>query len=154
MNKALLVGRLTRDPELRYVGSNTPVTSFSIAINRPFTNRNGDREADFINIVVWQRQAESVKNYLSKGSLVSVEGRIQSRTYDAKDGTKRYVTEIVADNIQFLESKEKTQNRGQQNNDHNYTENKKPEPETTNVSEDPFENFGSGIEISDDDLPF
>jgi single-strand DNA-binding protein len=153
MNKALLVGRLTRDPELRYTGNNTPVASFSIAVNRTYTNKNGERDADFINIVVWQRQAESVNKYLSKGSLVSVEGRIQSRSYDAKDGSKRYVTEVNADNVQFLESKEKTQARGQQNNDYNYESNK-PEPKTTNVSEDPFESFGSNIEISDDDLPF
>jgi len=107
MNKVFLIGRLTRDPELRYTSSNIPTASFSIAVNRNFTNQNGEREADFINIVVWRKQAENIKNYLSKGSQVAIDGRIQTRTYDAQDGSKRYVTEVVADNVQFLDSKKK-----------------------------------------------
>ncbi|MFA7689085.1 MAG: single-stranded DNA-binding protein, partial [Bacilli bacterium] len=116
MNKACLVGRLTRDPELRYTGSNIPVATFTVAINRTYTNQSGEREADFINIVVWRKQAENVKNYLNQGSLVSVEGRIQTRSYDAQDGSKRYVTEVVADSVQFLETKAQSQNRGKANN--------------------------------------
>ena len=151
MNKAILIGRLTRDPELRHTGNNIPVASFSIAINRPFTNQSGERDVDYINIVVWRKQAENVSNYLSQGSLVAVEGRIQTRSYDAQDGTKRYVTEVIADNVQFLESKQQAQARNKANNDYDF---KEAEPETTNVENDPFADFGSDIEISDDELPF
>jgi single-strand DNA-binding protein len=151
MNKAILIGRLTRDPELRHTGNNIPVASFSIAINRPFTNQSGERDVDYINIVVWRKQAENVSNYLSQGSLVAVEGRIQTRSYDAQDGTKRYVTEVIADNVQFLESKQQSQARNKANNDYDF---KEAEPETTNVENDPFADFGSDIEISDDELPF
>ena len=93
MNRVSLIGRLTRDPELRYTPSNVATCSFTIAINRTFTNQDGQREADFIPIVVWRKQAENVKNYTKKGDLVAVEGRIQTRSYTANDNTKRYVTE-------------------------------------------------------------
>jgi single-strand DNA-binding protein len=152
MNKALLIGRLTRDPELRYTGSNIPVATFTLAISRPFTGQNGEKETDFINIVVWRKQAENVKNYIGQGSLVAVEGRIQSRNYDAGDGTKKYITEVVADNVQFLESKEQSKNRGQSNNNYNFNDN--AAQTTTSVASDPFADFGSSVEISDDDLPF
>ena len=89
MNKAFLIGRLTRDPELRYSSSNAPIVNFSIAIDRQYTNANGQRETDFINIVAFQKQAENIKKYVTKGSLVAVDGRIQTRNYDAQDGTKR-----------------------------------------------------------------
>jgi single-strand DNA-binding protein len=151
MNRACLVGRLTRDPELRYTGSNIPVATFTIAINRTYTNQSGEREADFINIVVWRKQAENVKNFLSQGSLVSIEGRIQTRSYDAQDGAKRYVTEVVADSVQFLETKAQAQSRSKDNNNFDF---KDEEPKTTSIEEDPFADFGSSIEISDDDLPF
>ena len=104
MNKVFLIGRLTRDPELRYTGNNTPVATFSIAVNRNFTNQSGEREADFINIIVWRKQAENIKNYVKKGSQVAIDGRIQTRNYE-QDGVKRYVTEVVADNVQFLDTK-------------------------------------------------
>ena len=110
MNKVFLIGRLTRDPELRYTGSNTAVATFSLAVNRNFTNANGEREADFINIVVWRKQAENVKNYLSQGSQVAIDGRIQTRSYDDQNGQKRYVTEVVADNVEFLGSKGSSNN--------------------------------------------
>jgi len=112
MNKVFLIGRLTRDPELRYTGSNIAVATFSIAVNRPFANQAGEREADFINIVVWRRQAENIKNYLTQGSQVAIDGRIQTRSYDGEDGKKRYVTEVVADNVQFLDSKNRSENGG------------------------------------------
>ncbi len=107
MNKVILIGRLTRNPELRYTGSNTPVATFSLAVNRPFTNQNGEREADFINCVVWRKLAETVKNYLSQGSQVAVEGRIQTRKYQNDKGENKYITEILAENVEFLESKSK-----------------------------------------------
>ena len=159
MNKAILIGRLTRDPELRYTSSNVPTATFSIAVDRPFTNQSGEREADFINIVVWRKQAENCKNYLSKGSQVAIDGRIQTRNYDDKDGKKVYVTEVVADNVQFLGGKGSNNNGGSQTS---FNDNATPydfaqdaEPQTTtDVSSDPFADFGSSIEISDDELPF
>ena len=99
MNRVMLIGRLTAKPELRYTASNVPFTRFSLAVNRTFSNGNGERETDFLNIIVWRKQAENVCNYLNKGSLVSVEGRIQTGSYDDKDGNKRYTTDIVADRV-------------------------------------------------------
>ena len=156
MNKVILIGRLTRDPELRYTSSNVATCTFSLAVDRTFTNQNGEREADFINIVVWRKQAENCKNYLTKGSQVAIDGRIQTRNYDDKDGKKVYVTEVVADNVQFLGAK--GANGGSMASSDNQTPydfsddmNQTP---TTDVSNDPFADFGSSIEISDDELPF
>ena len=160
MNKVVLIGRLTRDPELRYTGSNTPVATFSLAVNRNFRNQNGEREADFINIVVWRKQAENCKNFLTQGSQVAVEGRIQTRTYDDQNGQKRYITEVVADNVEFLGSKASSNNS---NNTSSSSKNAEPtpydfgdmpEPKGTDVDSNPFADFGSSIEISDDELPF
>ena len=136
MNKVFLIGRLTRDPELRYTESNVPVATFSIAVNRNFTNQAGEREADFINIIAWKKQAENVKNYIKKGSQVAIDGRIQTRSYE-RDGQKHYVTEVVAESIQFLESKQ----------------------ETTANQEDPFSEMGKKVEedyfrVDENDLPF
>ena len=152
MNKVILIGRLTRDPELRYANNNTPVTNITVAVARPFQNQNGEREADFINVIIWRKQAENVKKYLTKGSQVAVEGRIQTRNYDDKDGKKVYVTEVVADNVQFLESKAQSQSRDQDVNPYDF--NKDESIPTTNIESDPFADFGSNIEISDNDLPF
>ena len=106
INKVILVGRLTKDPEIRYTAQNVPVVSFTIAVSRPFVNQtSGEREADFIPVVLWRKQAENVKRFLTKGALAGVEGRIQTRTYEGVDGQKRYVTEVLADNVYFLESK-------------------------------------------------
>ena len=157
MNKVFLIGRLTRDPELRYTGSNTAVATFSIAINRNFTNSQGEREADFINIVVWRKQAENVKNYLQQGSQVAIDGRIQSRSYEDKEGQKRYVTEVVADNVEFLGSKNSANNSNTKENNNEptpYDFGDKDEPKGTDVESNPFADFGSSIEISDDELPF
>lgn len=155
MNKVFLIGRLTRDPELRYTGSNVPVASFSLAVNRNFTNQSGEREADFINIVVWRKQAENVKNYLSQGSQVAIDGRIQTRSYDDKDGNKRYVTEVIADNVEFLGSKASNNNSSSDNQGPTpYDFDKAPNTKGTDVDNNPFADFGSSIEISDDELPF
>ena len=157
MNKAILIGRLTRDPELRTTPTGRNVCQFSVAVNRTFTNANGEREADFINCVVWDKQAENLVKYQKKGNQIAVEGRIQTRNYDDKDGKKVYVTEILASNISFLDSKG-TGATG------NTSFNNLPEPpmvdtssnnmETVSVEKDPFEAFGDSIEISDNDLPF
>ena len=160
MNKVFLIGRLTRDPELRYTGNNTAVASFSLAVNRNFTNQQGEREADFINIVVWRKQAENVKNYLTQGSQVAIDGRIQTRNYEDNNGQKRYVTEVVADNVEFLGSKNSSGNNNF-NNDKSSPEEVTPydfgeekETKTTDVDTNPFADFGESIEISDDELPF
>lgn len=102
MNRAFLVGNLTRDPELRKTQTDVSVCTFSIACNRRFANANGQREADFLNIVVWRAQADNCYQYLRKGSRVAVAGSIQTRSYEAQDGSRRYVTEIVADEVEFL----------------------------------------------------
>lgn len=116
MNKVVLIGRICNDIELRYTGNNTPVATFTIAVNRQFTNQEGEREADFINCVVWRKQAENLKNYMSKGSQIAVEGSIQTRSYDDANGNKRYITEIVANNIEFLESKKEQKEEKQEEN--------------------------------------
>ena len=160
MNKALLIGRLTKDPELRATSTGRNVCQFSIAVNRNFTNANGEREADFINCVVWDKQAENVAKYLAKGRQVAVEGRIQTRSYDNNEGKKVYVTEVIANNVEFLGSGSSTNNDVQQNNPFNNAAPYEPTPfeqmptESTSVSDDPFANFGEKIDISDNDLPF
>ena len=143
MNKAILIGRLTKDPELRTTPTGRNVCQFSVAVSRNFTNANGEREADFINCVVWDKQAENLVKYQKKGNQIAVEGRIQTRNYDDKDGKKVYVTEILASNISFLDSKGT-----------GATGNTSFNMETVSVEKDPFEAFGDSIEISDNDLPF
>ena len=162
MNKVFLIGRLTRDPELRYTGNNTAVATFSLAVNRAFSSQSGERETDFINIVVWRKQAENVKNYLSQGSQVAIDGRIQTRSYDDQNGNKRYITEVVADNVEFLGSKSANSNQSTTNNENTSTNESGPtpydfgtdQPSTTSVDNNPFADFGSNIEINDDELPF
>jgi single-strand DNA-binding protein len=105
LNRIILIGRLTRDPELRYVPSGQPVASFTLAVDRPFTNQAGERETDFIDIVAWRKLAEQVSQHLSKGRLVAVEGRLQIRSYETQDGQKRRVAEVVADGVRFLDRK-------------------------------------------------
>ena len=166
MNKVFLIGRLTRDPELRYTGNNTPVTSFTIAVNRTYTNQAGEREADFIPVVVWRRQAERVKNYLSQGSQVAVEGRIQVRNYDDQNGDRRYVTEVIADSVEFIGSKKDSQSSNYNNQPASIQGSQSAEPtpydfkdETssnngTDISSNPYADFGASIEIDDNELPF
>lgn len=135
MNRWIGVGRLTSKAELRYTASNIPFARFSLAINRP-KREDGTREADFINVVIWRKQAENVCNYLDKGSLVVVDGRLQSNTYEDKDGNKRYSMDVIADSVQFLESKKKEEpNLYNQKND--------------SIDEDPFADFGEQVTIDD-----
>ena len=167
MNKAILIGRLTRDPELRYTSSNRAVCQFSIAIDRPFTNQStGQRETDFINVVVWDKTAENVGKYMTKGRLIAVEGRIQTRNYDNNEGKKVYVTEVIASNVQFLESRNAATNGNGFNSMPEPPMEKSPydfggetpsasSSNTMNIEEnDPFAAFGEQEEISDNDLPF
>lgn len=144
MNKAFLIGRLTRDPELRYSSSNAAIANFSIAIDRQYTNGQGQRETDFINIVAFQKQAENIKKYVGKGSLVAVDGRIQTRNYEDKDGKRVYVTEVIVDSIDFLQSRK----------DESKQETTKTENTKQKLSDDVFSEFGSSIEITDNDIAF
>ncbi|MEC2074198.1 single-stranded DNA-binding protein [Alkalihalophilus marmarensis] len=150
LNRVILVGRLTKDPELRYTPSGVAVANFTLAVNRTFSNQNGERDADFINCVVWRKPAENVANYLKKGSLAGVDGRIQTRSYDDNEGKKQFVTEVVAESVQFLEP------RGNNNNN---TANPGPKREqsrgnqSNQFNDDPFSQYGSNDNPSDD-LPF
>lgn len=159
MNKVVLIGRLTRDPELRTTPSGVSAANFSLAVNRNFRNKEGGIDADFFNITAWRRQAENISKYCMKGSQVCVEGRLQTRNYEAQDGTRRYVTDIVADNVEFL-SRPNNASSGSQNNfqSNGYfadvpAGNDNP-VETTVTNEDPFKDFGSEVVLTDDDLPF
>lgn len=161
MNKVFLIGRLTRDPELRYTGTNIPVASFTVAVNRNFTGQNGERETDFIPVIVWRKQAENVKNYIGQGSQVAIDGRIQVRSYDDKDGTKRYVTEVVADNVQFLDTKASRERMSSPSPydmpTNSYMDNAPGvdmDIRTQDVQDDPFKDFGEEIKIEDSELPF
>ena len=152
MNRVCLVGRLTAKPELRYTGSNIPYTRFSLAVNRTFNNANGEREADFINIIVWRRQAENVANYLDKGSQVSIDGRIQTGSYTAQDGSKRYTTDVVADNIQFLDTRRQAEARVTQT-PYDFQEAPTSSPmNDVNIDDDPFSDFGDNVSIDDNFL--
>lgn len=149
MNRVMLIGRLTAKPELRYTGSNIPYARFSVAINRTFSNSQGQRETDFINVIIWRKQAENVCNFLDKGSLVSVEGRLQSNSYDDKDGNKRYSLDVVADNVQFLESKSQSQNRQNSNSSVTPYDYQDVPMNDVNVDNDPFADFGDSVSIDD-----
>ena len=148
INRVVLVGRLTKDPEFRTTPSGVSIANFTLAVNRTFTNAQGEREADFINVVVFRKQAENVNNYLFKGHLAGVDGRIQSRSYDNKEGQRVFVTEVVADSVQFMEPKSNGQannvSKGQQTGTNNQR----------SSNDNPFANANGPIDIQDDDLPF
>lgn len=151
INRVVLVGRLTKDVDLKYTPSGIAMARFTLAVNRTFSNQQGEREADFINCLVWRKQAENAANYLSKGSLAGVEGRIQTGSYEGQDGKRVYTTDVVADSVQFLEPKngQATQNNGPtgQPNDHQRSHSEYQQPET-----DSFTN--SEGPVDDSDLPF
>ncbi|MFJ7971301.1 single-stranded DNA-binding protein [Psychrobacillus sp. NPDC096389] len=161
INRVVLVGRLTKDPELRYTPSGVAMARFTLAVNRTFTNQQGEKEADFINCLVWRKQAENAANFLRKGSLAGIEGRIQTGSYEGQDGKRVYTTDVVADSVQFLDPK--NTDRGPQSgstgpNDHQISRSEYPQPQTqpnyTRVDDDPFANSSGPIEVQDDDLPF
>lgn len=137
MNKIILIGRMTKNAEVRYTQSNKAVAQFSLAVNRP-----GNKETDFINIIAWDKLGEIVQKYTHKGSLIAVEGRLQTRTYEDNNGNRKYITEVVANNINLLEPKNK-----QEQTENNYRQVDKS---------DPFEEMGKQVEqeINDNDLPF
>lgn len=159
MNRVVLVGRLTKDPDLRYTPAGVAVATFTLAVNRPFKNGQGEQEADFIQCVVWRKPAENVANFLKKGSLTGVDGRVQTRNYEGNDGKRVYVTEIVAESVQFLEPKQNAVEGSTPNNNQNeasYSNNNKNGSYRASSSQnsDSFANEGKPIDISDDDLPF
>ena len=160
MNKVFLIGRLSRDPELRHTGSGTAVCQINVAISRPVA-QGSEPQTDFINVVVWNKQAENVARYLSKGRQIAIEGRIQTRNYDGQDGRKVYVTEVVADNVEFIGSRNSSGNSNNMSSPASYNAGPSPydfggapEPKGQDVDSNPFADFGASIEISDDELPF
>lgn len=163
LNRAILTGRLTRDPELRYTTSGTAVVQATIAVDRQFKNQQGEREADFINLVIWRKAAENFANFTHKGSLVGIDGRIQTRTYENKQGQRVYVTEINVDSFSLLEPRQ--ENNQQPNN--NYSSQAPNNNATSNSSRqnqnvqsnygnqnNDFDNGGQSIDLADDELPF
>lgn len=181
MNRVVLVGRLTRDPDLRYTPSGVAVANFNMAVNRPFKNQQGEQDADFVNCVVWRRPAENLANYMKKGNLIGVDGRIQTRNYEGTDGKTVYVTEVVADSVQFLESKGTGQSRPEGQSFQQKPQQQQPQNQgggggfpqqdgpgasssdnqpnrfpnqNQDNNDDPFKSSGEPIDISDDDLPF
>lgn len=190
LNRTVLTGRLTRDPELRYTTSGTAVASFRLAVDRQFRNQQtGERDADFINCVIWRKSAENFCNFTHKGSLVGVDGRLQSRSYENQQGQRVYVTEVVVDNFALLDSRRNNggqpgdqfggnqaapgqgqqsyQNGGNQNGYQNNNQSAQNAPQNGNNpqkpagpssngnnNDDPFQDNGKPVDISDDDLPF
>ena len=142
MNQTCLIGRLTKDVELKYTPANVANVSFTLAVNRTFKNANGEREADFINCVIWRQAAENFANWVKKGALIGITGRIQTRNYENQQGQRVYVTEVVAENFQMLESR--SQQQGQQQGQATQQQAKQP---------DPFAG-GTPTSLNDDDLPF
>lgn len=160
INNVVLVGRLTKEPDLRYTSNGTAAASFTLAVNRSFKNANGDREADFINCVIWRKSAETLANYAHKGTLLGITGRIQTRNYENQQGQRVYVTEVIADSFQLLESKSNNSSQNtstgsyKNNQANNYTPNNQNAAQT-NLGVNPINDFGATtIDINDDDLPF
>lgn len=171
INRVVLVGRLTKDPELRYTANGVAVATFTLAVNRPFSNQQGNREADFINCVIWRKHAENVANFLKKGSLAGVDGRIQTRNFDNSEGRRVFMTEVVAESVQFLEPKgaagggnreQYSGDQGQSSGGNQHSPNQGSgqgssygqQGGSSKTNDDPFANDGKPIDINDDDLPF
>ena len=161
INRAVLTGRLTRDPELKSTSSGISVAVFTIAVSRQYTDANGNRGTDFISCVIWRKAAENFCNFTSKGSLVGIDGRIQTRSYDNKDGQRVYVTEVVVDSFALLESKKDRENNNNGNYNNQGTNYNNQSAGNNNAasfgnskSQDPFNGTGDTVDITDDDLPF
>lgn len=159
INNVVLVGRLTKDPDLRYTASGAAVATFTLAVNRSFTNQSGDREADFINCVIWRKPAETLASYSVKGGLLGVVGRIQTRNYENQQGQRVYVTEVICDSFRNLDRR-KNADQGQQKNQSETNKQPANDNQSANEQVDKYlkdnDPFGSTpyVDISDDDLPF
>ena len=154
INRTVLVGRLTRDPEMNMSQSNIAVTKFNLAVNRPFTSKDGEQSADFINIVCFRKVAENVNQYLKKGSLCGIDGRIQTRNYENKDGQRVYVTEVVADSVQFLEPKGANNDSSNNSYQQAYGQSKQATGSKPSYKDNPMPNSQQPVDIDSDDLPF
>ena len=171
MNRVILIGRFTRDPESRMGANNNEVARFSLACSNEFVNRDGQRDTEFINCVAFGKTANTINRYCRKGQLISGTGRIKNSSYDAQDGSKRYSTDVIIDQFEFLGSNKDNSSNGGNNSSYNpvdnnfnnnFNNNYNESPmsdntsniETTDVSEDPYKDFGEEINISSDDLPF
>ncbi|EIW14288.1 single-stranded DNA-binding protein [Lactiplantibacillus pentosus] len=152
INRSVLVGRLTRDPELRYTNGGAAVATFTIAVNRQFTNQNGEREADFISCVIWRKAAENFTNFTHKGSLIGIDGHIQTRNYENQQGTRIYVTEVVVDNFSLLESRAESEHHQSANNNGHSSNHSNNRNYDNNQNQ--YGNNGGQIDITDNDLPF
>ena len=153
MNKIILVGRLTKDPEVRTTSAGFNTVNFTVAVNRNFKNKDGNYDADFLPCVAFRNTADFVSKFFKKGSMISLEGRVQTRSYDAQDGTKRYVTEVVVENVEFVGGK----NEGSSNNAYTDAPSEAPideMPEYDIPASDPYENYDKEVSLSDNDLPF
>ncbi|UDM72419.1 single-stranded DNA-binding protein [Vagococcus fluvialis] len=150
INNVTLVGRLTRDPELRFTSNGTATANFNLAVNRNFTNQSGEREADFVNCVIWRKPAEGLANYAKKGTLIGLVGRIQTRNYENQKGQKVYVTEVVCDNFQLLEKRDSSES---QSNNSVANQESQSFNQNNQANNDMF-GGSSQIDINDDDLPF
>ncbi|MBN2604203.1 MAG: single-stranded DNA-binding protein [Bacilli bacterium] len=153
INRVILVGRLTKDPELRYTTGNISVAKFTLAVNRTFTSgANGEKEADFIQCVVWRKQAENLARFVKKGSLIGVEGRIQTGSYDDKDGIRKYTTEVVCDSVQFLEPKNQDDDSIRDYGRQDYPDDSYPDVDNNNRNN--RRESTPTIDVAEDDLPF
>lgn len=168
MNRVTLVGRITKDPELRTSPSNVSFVAFSVAVNRIGNNANGEREADFINCVAFNKQAENLARFIKKGNMIGVEGKLQTRRYQATDGSNRVATEVICDMVHFLESRSTSNNQGGYNDYSSYEprpqNNYQPQPQSyqqpvrpqapVESNDNPFDDIKNQFDITDDDLPF
>lgn len=151
INRVVLVGRLTKDPDLKYSQSGVAICRFTLAVNRNFKNANGETEADFPNVITFRKTAENVANFLKKGSLVGLEGRIQTSSFDGQDGKRVFMTEVVADSVQFLEPRNRSD---QPNSSYQAPQQSGTGQQNSQSENDPFSNQSGPVEVTDDDLPF
>lgn len=154
MNKVILVGRLTRDPEVRSTSNGSNTARFTVAVNRNYKNKEGNYDADFVSCVAFRNQADFVAKYFKKGSMIGIEGRILTGSYDAQDGTKRYTTDVSVDNIEFVGSKNDNNQGSSQYIDAPSQAPIDMMPEYDIPATDPYENYDKSIALSDNDLPF
>jgi len=157
MNKIILVGRLTKDPEVRSTSAGFSTVSFTVAVNRNFKNKDGNYDADFLPCVAFRNTAEFISKYFKKGSMICLDGRVQTRNYDAQDGSKRYVTEIVVENVEFVGGKNEGSSSAPSTNEYIDAPSEAPVdvmPEYDIPASDPYENYDKEVSLSDNDLPF
>ena len=154
MNKVILLGRLTAKPELRYTPSNTAYTRFSVAVNRPFARQDGTRDTDFINVVAWNKNAETISRYFDKGRQICIEGSIRTSNYTDKEGNKRYTTDVQLDSFEFVESKKSATESSniQQETPYDFESDNNSSSNGGSVDNDPFADFGDSVSIDENFL--